>query len=76
MSGDPARALRPDLQAVLQPHPDALAAEPGMTAFAVVQAGGEAVIITAVEPQHAAAHVTRRPGLRHLAESGRQDWRC
>lgn len=64
------RGVRQDLQTVALPRLDALVRELAMTAFMVVRAGDEAVTVTSIEPQHATAHVTYRPGTRHRVDRG------
>ncbi|HEU5143633.1 MAG TPA: helix-turn-helix domain-containing protein [Dermatophilaceae bacterium] len=60
----------PDVRLAAQSALEGLANETRMTAFLVIRDHDEAVTASVVEPRTAIAHVTYRPGRRHLVTRG------
>lgn len=65
-----ARGVQHDLQAAALPELTKVAGDLGMTAFLAVLDRREVVTLVSVEPAHALATVTHRPGTRHPLASG------
>ncbi|WP_432487887.1 IclR family transcriptional regulator [Kineococcus sp. SYSU DK018] len=64
------RSVLPDLRTAAEPVLEAVAADLGVTAFAVVARGEDCVTLASVEPRRPGASLAQRPGTVHPLQRG------